>query len=592
MGDCGIMIAQAQSKEVAHDANADVGMQTTVRLPADLFLREREMCDLEMLVMGAFAPVTGYMTRRDYHSVLHTMRLTSGEVFPIPIVLPVPKSETTAAVDAENRTPSAKPQVIKLRDKVGAVIAEVHVTDIYEPNLKLEVERILGTSFEECHHPYAQHILAAHANTYYVGGRVELVRPVLHFDFARYRLSPAAVREQIKAAGWEVVVGFQTRNPMHRSHFELTRQALREASAEEGKPAQLLLTPAVGPTQPGDVEYHIRVRCYKQLLRYYGEDSVRLVLLPLAMRMAGPREAVWHAIIRRNFGCTHFIVGRDHAGPSVRMRSGEPFYGPYEAHQLLKSVQHELGIKPIFGKNMVYVEEVDSFMEDDQVPSGLHPRNISGTQFRSLLEMRQPVPSWFSFPEVVEELHKFYVPNDARGLCVYFTGLPCAGKSTLAVAVEAAIQETENENRRVTVLDADIIRRHLSRGLGFSREDRQLNVRRIGYVASEVVKHGGICLVANIAPYKEDRLFNRQLISSTGGGYIEVYVSTPLDVCESRDIKELYQKARQGVIKQFTGISDPYEVPEHPDLVVDSSADIEARVQSVLEHLRSKRWIA
>lgn len=415
-----------------------------------------------------------------------------------------------------------------------------------------------------------------------------LIHKIQHFDFLEYRLSAQQCREYIQKNNWKTVVGFQTRNPMHRSHFELTKQALAEA----GEDAKLLLTPAIGPTQPGDVEYHIRVRCYKKLLDEYGENKVKLVLLPLAMRMAGPREAVFHAIIRKNFGCTHFIVGRDHAGPSMKTSNGNPFYTPYQAHNVVKSVQDKLGIKPIFGKNMVYIEtDGGKYVQADQVPPNTPVKDISGTELRRMLQTREEIPQWYSFPEVVKELHKFYLPQNQRGFCMYFTGLPCAGKSTLATAIESKLRENESETRNITVLDADIIRTHLSKGLGFSREDRSLNIRRIGYVASEITKHGGICLVANIAPYEEDRQYNRKLIESTGGGYIETHVSTPLSVCESRDVKDLYKKARQGVIKQFTGISDPYEIPENPHIVIDSTDNIDEKVQRAIDCLRSDGWI-
>ncbi|CEL95793.1 unnamed protein product [Vitrella brassicaformis CCMP3155] len=553
-------------------------------LPSDVNLSERDMCDLEMLLMGAFSPLKGYLDRANYLSVLHNMRLTTGEVWPIPIVLPIPKSSCRPADS------SAAGQKVTLRDKLGLIIAEVKVTDVYEPDLSIEMEKVLGST--DTNHPYAQHLLAHCSDHYYVGGEVTQLHDIQRFDFKEYRLPAPEVRQMIKDKGWGTVVGFQTRNPMHRSHFELTRQALREASEETGKKAHLLLTPAVGPTQPGDVEYHIRVRCYKRLLKYYGDDSVKLVLLPLAMRMAGPREAAWHAIIRRNYGCTHFIVGRDHAGPSAKKKDGSPFYGPYEAHETLKSVQDELGIRPVFGREMVYVgEEHGGYLQRSQVPEGVPTQNISGTQQRHMLQSREPIPSWFSFPDVVEELHKFYLPFHERGFCCYFTGLPCSGKSTLAIAVEAAISENDSERRNVTILDADIIRTHLSKGLGFLREDRSMNVRRIGYVASEIVKHRGICLVANIAPYDEDRQFNRNLITSAGGGYVEVFVNTPLELCEQRDVKGLYKKARQGIIKQFTGISDPYEPPRSPELCLETTEDVSNHVQQVMDYLVANKWI-
>eukprot|EP01068_Selenidium_serpulae_P019036 Selendium_serpulae@DN6504_c0_g1_i1.p1 len=568
------------------------------RLPADIYLDERELCDLELMLMGAFKPLNGYMTREDYKSVLTDMKLKCGSVWPMPIVLPIPMK---ALVESANVPPDCSQiapvnekghQIVKLRDAVGVIVGRVTVSDLYKPDLPAEMMAVCGST--DTNHPHVKH-LSTYENCMYAGGDVCPVQPISHFDFRQYRQSADEVKAFISKNGWKNVVGFQTRNPMHRSHFELTQNAVDQVTESTGEKTNLLLTPAVGPTQPGDVEYHIRVRCYEKILPEYEKRgvNVKLIVLPLAMRMAGPREAVWHALIRRNFGCTHFIVGRDHAGPSAKTKEGKSFYGPYEAHELLKKYQGEMGVIPVFGKNMVYVGESSGgsgYCQDEKVPKGVTPKNVSGTEFRDMLQKRLPVPEWFSFPSVITELQKHYLPLHQRGLCVYFTGLPCSGKSTLAVALQERLLERPNEMRRVTVLDADIIRTHLSKGLGFSKEDRSVNVRRIGYVAYEIVKHGGVCLVANIAPYEEDRSFNRALISS-GGHYVESFVSTPLDVCEQRDIKELYKKARQGVIKQFTGISDPYETPLYAEINVDSSGELDKKIDQVFDFLKAKQFV-
>eukprot|EP01056_Protomagalhaensia_sp_Gyna25_P000564 Protomagalhaensia_sp_Gyna_25__563@NODE_1265_length_2001_cov_100_598369_g1007_i0_p1_GENE_NODE_1265_length_2001_cov_100_598369_g1007_i0NODE_1265_length_2001_cov_100_598369_g1007_i0_p1_ORF_typecomplete_len573_score85_07ATPsulfurylase/PF01747_17/7_3e78APS_kinase/PF01583_20/3_9e57PUA_2/PF14306_6/3_3e31AAA_33/PF13671_6/9_4e10KTI12/PF08433_10/0_00017AAA_18/PF13238_6/3_3e03AAA_18/PF13238_6/0_0026Zeta_toxin/PF06414_12/0_0019AAA_28/PF13521_6/0_029AAA_31/PF13614_6/0_023ParA/PF10609_9/0_036AAA_16/PF13191_6/ len=551
-----------------------------VELPRDWALDERAICDLELLLCGAMAPLSGYMNLSDYLGCLHRMRLaTNGAVWTIPIVLPIPLGAVTG-----NATPD-KNRTIKLRDFTNALVAEVKIESVFRPDLELEKEKVLG--LDNANHPYAKHLNEKHQCCLYVGGSLTRIHPIAHFDYKQYRLTPADVKTRLQERGWNQVVGFQTRNPMHRSHFELTLQALRDVAASSGEPAHLMLSPAIGPTQPGDVDFRVRVRCYERILEHYKEQPL-LVLLPIAMRMAGPREAVWHAIIRKNFGCTHFVVGRDHAGPSCTRADGSRFYGQYEAQALLSRFAPEIGINPVFAKNMVYCGPELGFCQEDQVPAGASTAMLSGTAFRRLLITRQPVPAWFCFEDVVSELHDAYQPLHQRGLCVYFTGLPCAGKSTLACALEAVLLECRLEKRRVTVLDADIIRTHLSKGLGFSRTDRSLNVRRIGYVASEIVKHGGVCLVANIAPYADDRDYNRTLIEAAGGTYIEVFVSTPLSICESRDVKELYKKARMGVIKQFTGISDPYEKPISPDIMVDSSEDINGKVTAVLNHLKTR----
>ncbi|KAF8821624.1 sulfate adenylyltransferase/adenylylsulfate kinase [Cardiosporidium cionae] len=578
---------------ISHDSNPRI-------LPLDWVIQnERIMCDLEMLLAGGFYPLKGFLGKSDYLSVLNSMRLTSGEIWPVPIVFPIPKYFDRGNMHWRHELPqkgtvtsdATLPHKMQLRDKLGTVIAEFTVTDIYEPNIELEMLKVLGTT--DTNHPYAKYLLENHRECYYLGGSVKPIKKVEHFDFTEYRCSASECRENIRQRGWEIVIGFQTRNPMHRSHFELTRKALQDVEKATGKVAHLLLTPSIGPTQIGDVDFVIRTKSYKRILSRYDVGRVVMVLLPVAMRMAGPREAVWHALIRKNFGCTHFIVGRDHAGPSSQRCDGTPFYGPYDAHDLIQSVQNELGIIPVLGKSMVFVgENHGGYVPIDKVPGICQPKSISGTQFREMLMKREEIPTWFSFPEVINELKKFYRPLCELGLCIYFTGLPCSGKSTLANAIGYSIRANEKENRKVTLLDADIIRTHLSKGLGFSRSERSLNVRRIGYVASEIVKHGGICIVANIAPYEEDRACNRaQITATSGGAYVEVYVSTPLEVCEERDIKELYRKARQGIIKQFTGISDPYQVPVNAELVINSTNDIHGKVKRIMDYLINNRWV-
>lgn len=559
-----------------------VELKDCLCLPEDIVLDERAMCDLELLVTGAVHPLKGYLDLNDYIGCLTNMRLVDGTLWTIPMVLPVPLSQVNR-IDQ----PSPKKQWLKLRNKTNALIAEVEVTSIYIPNLEFEKSSMFGKDHDS--HPYAKHINANLKDHVYVGGSIELKHSVVHFDFREYRLSPSTVKRRLEERNWKTVVGFQTRNPMHRSHYELTVQALKEVANMTGSKSHLMITPAVGPTQEEDIDYRVRVRCYENILNHYEEEPF-LVLIPLSMRMAGPREAVWHATIRKNYGCTHFIVGRDHAGPSAKRSNGSPFYGPYDAHELLKTHQEELGIVPVFGRNLVYAGEDLGYVEYDKLPEGAISQSLSGTEFRRLLMNREPVPEWFCFDDVSRELAVQFAPFHERGLCVYFTGLPCSGKSTLASALEAVLLGSRSEKRKVTVLDADIIRTHLSKGLGFSKGDRSLNVRRIGYVASEIVKHGGICLVANIAPYEEDRQYNRSMIKTAGGHYMEVHVSTPLEVCEQRDIKELYKKARSGLIKQFTGVSDPYEIPSNPELTINSSEDAAGTVMAIYEHMVGQNY--
>jgi sulfate adenylyltransferase len=387
-------------------------------------------------------------------------------------------------------------------------------------------------------------------------------------------------------------VGFQTRNPMHRSHFELTKYALEKC----GKDARLILMPVVGITQSCDVDYHVRTRCYKKLLPYY-EGKAELVLIPLSMRMAGPREAVLHAIIRKNYGCTHFIVGRDHAGPSYKKKDGTDFYGPYDAHALVEKYKADIGIEIVLSQMIVYVENLEKYLPMNEVrvggvggDGGDKVLNISGTEQRRLLKTGAEIPAWFSFPEIVEELRLEYRMLNKRGLCIYLTGLSGSGKSTVANFLMEKIMENEKE-RKITMLDADVVRTNLSKGLGFSREDRSTNVRRIGYVCSEIVKHGGIAIVANIAPYEDDRKYNREMIEGAGGTYVECFIDTTLEKCEERDVKGLYALARKGIIKEFTGISDPYERPVNAEIVINGEMNLDVIIGEIIEWLNKKELL-
>ena len=550
-----------------------------------LTLEDRYLCDLDMLLLGGFSPLEGFLGEEDYVSVVEKCRLANGVLWSMPIVLPVSLIDHERLKEVDN---------ILLKDKTGLPIAVLEVgASKYKPDLLKECVNVYGT--DDTNHPYVKIVMGLD-DCYYYGGRVIKIRDVVHYDFVENRLSAKESRDMIAEKGWKTVVGFQTRNPMHRSHFELTKFAVKEA----GEDAKLLLTPVVGVTQPCDVNYHVRVRCYQKLMPYYAKGIDRdrieaeLVLLPLSMRMAGPREALWHAQIRKNYGCTHFIVGRDHAGPSYKKKTGESFYGPYDAHKILTQYKDELGVEIILSKMIVYIDGVYKPENEICVEDNKRIMNISGTEQRRLLNDGAEIPDWFSFPEIVEELRFEYKHINRRGLCLYFTGLSGSGKSTLANCVMQKIMESE-KHRNISLLDADIIRTHLSKGLGFSREDRSANVRRIGYVSSEIVKHNGIVIVANIAPYASDRAANRELISGgtdgCSGNYVEIYVKTSLEICEKRDVKGLYKLAREGKIKEFTGISDPYEEPEGAEIVVDGGDDLGVIVDKIVEWLNSKEYI-
>ncbi len=511
-------------------------------------LTERQLCDVELLLNGAFSPLEGFLNQDDYDSVAKTMRLTSGVLWPMPITLDV-SDEFAASIKSGDK--------VALRDLEGIIIATMEVGDIWTPDKKAEAESVYGSTDET--HP-AVHYLNNIANSVYVGGRLSGIAPPTHFDFKHLRDTPAEMRDRLEKLGWSKVVAFQTRNPMHRAHQELT---LRAASDVE---ANLLIHPVVGMTKPGDVDHFTRVRCYEHLLKRYPEQTTMLSLLPLAMRMGGPREAMWHSIIRKNFGCTHLIIGRDHAGPGKDSK-GKDFYGPYEAQDLLREHAEELGITMVPFQLMVFAENraqyvlIDDTNDDDTV------LNISGTELRRRLAEGLDIPEWFSFPEIVEELRRTHPPRHKQGYTVFFTGLSGAGKSTIANALLTKLMELGG--RPVTLLDGDIVRKNLSSELGFSKEHRDINVTRIGYVASEITKNGGIAICAPIAPYAGVRRIVRETVSPVGG-FIEVHVSTPLEVCEERDRKGLYARARAGIIKEFTGISDPYEIPENAEMVIDT----------------------
>jgi len=513
-------------------------------------LTPRQICDLELILNGGFSPLQGFMSKADYGGVCENMRLANGTLWPIPITLDV----------SEELAGGLKPGTpLVLRDLEGVMLAVLHVEDVWKPDLEAEAERVFGTSNPE--HPGVDYVLNQ-TKPCCVGGRLEGVEFPRHYDYKEFRLTPAQLRERFASMGWRRVVAFQTRNPMHRAHQELTFRAVKE------RDANLLIHPVVGMTKPGDVDHYTRVRCYRSVLSYYPRNTAMLSLLPLAMRMGGPREAVLHAIIRKNHGCTHLIVGRDHAGPGSDSK-GNPFYGPYDAQDLLQQHQEELGIEMVPFKMMVYLPDRDEYAPEDEVEAGTPTKSLSGTELRDRLATGRDIPSWFSFPEVVQELRNSHPERSRQGFTVFFTGLPSSGKSTVANVL--LVKLLEMGGRPVTLLDGDIVRKNLSSELGFSKAHRDLNILRIGYVASEITKNGGIAICAPIAPYDSIRREVRKTIGPLGG-FILVHVATPVEVCEQRDRKGLYAKARAGIIKEFTGISDPYEEPADAELVLDTTA--------------------
>ena len=533
-------------------------------------LTQRQLCDLELLLTGAFSPLKTFMGRPDYEAVRDDMRMTDGTLWPIPIALDV-----TAEIAAQLHDGSH----LALRDPEGVALAILHVTYVWQPDLMLEAEAVYGTVNRG--HPSVAMLLDSN-RPYYVAGELEGLQVPGHYDYGDLRHTPAELRAMFQQHGWRQIVAFQTRNPLHRAHFELTLRAAKQVEAN------LLIHPVVGMTKPGDVDHYTRVRCYQAIMPSYPPGTAMLSLLPLAMRMGGPREALLHAIIRRNYGATHLIVGRDHAGPG-KDSAGRPFYGPYDAQEMVRLYEDELGVQMVPFQEMVYVEDRDTYMPDDEVPKGARVLSISGTEQRRRLNEGSELPSWFTPPAVAAELRRSYPPRAKQGFSLFFTGLSGSGKSTIANVV--LVKLLEIGGRPVTLLDGDIVRRHLSSELGFSKEHRDLNIRRIGFVASEIAGNGGIAICAPIAPYDATRKEVRHMVEERGG-FVLIHIATPIEVCEERDRKGLYAKARAGILKEFTGVSDPYERPTDAEIVIDTTGVTPAEAaQQIILHLEREGYI-
>ncbi len=536
------------------------------RLPS-IQLSARSLCDLELLATGAFSPLDRFMGRADYRRVVEDMRLADGTVFPIPITLPAPEGATVRVG-----------QSIALRTPANDLVAVMTVEEAYDWDLRHEAAGVYGTT--DARHPLVAE-MHGWGRTYLSGPLTVLALP-RHYDFVELRLTTRQVRAALARLGYASVVAFQTRNPMHRVHEELTKRAAAEVDGA------LLIHPVVGLTRPGDVDHYTRVRTYRLLVRHhYDPRRTVLSLLPLAMRLGGPREAVWHAIIRRNHGANHLVVGRDHAGPGLDS-AGKPFYGPYDAQELLQRFEAEVGVRMVPFKELVYLPHEDRYEETDRVPAGTVTASISGTQVRTeYLAHGRTLPEWFTRPETAAILAEVSPPRHRQGFCVWFTGLSGAGKSTIAELLTLVLLE---HGRQVTLLDGDVVRTHLSKGLGFSKDDRDTNIRRIGFVAAEIVRHHGAVLCAAVSPYRAARGECRALVGEDR--FVLVYVDTPLEVCEQRDTKGMYAKARRGEIRGFTGIDDPYEPPLDADLVLTTTdCAPEDNARRVITHLAARGWL-
>ena len=532
----GTLVNLIVSGEERDELIKEAGAYPTVRLTP------RQMHDVELLAVGAFSPLDRFMGQDDYQSVMEKMTLSDGTIWPIPVTLTIDKDDLPEQADW-----------VTLRDVHNQIIAVMRIEEIFRFNWKEEADKVYGT--QDLKHPIVSEM--AGWGDLCLSGELKVLNLPSYDDFVELRLTPAETRERLEKMGNANVVAFQTRNPMHRVHEELTKRASKQVGGS------LLIHPVVGMTKPGDVDHYTRVRIYKALVDNYYDDKTMLALLPLAMRMGGPREAVWHAIIRRNYGVNHFIVGRDHAGPGDDS-TGKPFYGPYDAQELLKSVEDQVGVKMVPFELMVYLPDEDRYELVSQVPQGANVATISGTQVRDdYLAKGIILPEWFSRKETSEILIEAHPPLHKQGFCIWFTGLSGAGKSTIAKHLVNMLQEY---GRNPTVLDGDVVRTHLSKGLGFSKEDRDTNILRISFVAGEIVRHTGSVICAAISPYRQARREARKMVPE--GHFIEIFVDTPLEVCEERDIKGLYARAREGILKNFTGIDDPYEEPIEPEVHV------------------------
>jgi len=543
--------------------------ETAINLK-DIICDDRQLCDLELLASGAFSPLNGFMNRDDYESVLDRMRLQNDILWPIPICLSVNKLQVKSLEGGQS---------VCLRDQEGFLIAIMHIEDIWKIDKEKEAQKIFKTM--DLKHQGVNYLFKE-GRDFYIGGKIEVISLPLHFDFKQLRMTPFEIRNIYEKLGWHRIVGFKTRHPIHKAQYEITINAMRQAKAN------LLILSVAPKISLGDFDHYTRVRCYRSVVCNYPSDSYLLNLLPFALRMSGARDAILDMIIARNFGCTHFIIGKDHASPELNIKE-KSFYEAYEARDIAKKYSNEIGVEIISCEEMVYLPFEDEYRSINQVPENIQTLSLSGFDIRKRIISGKNIPKWATFPEVIEQLQNAYPPPKMQGFTIFLTGLSGAGKSTIAKVLYSRF--LEKGTRPVSLLDGDIVRQNLSSELSFSKEHRDINVRRIGFVASLITKNRGIAVCAPIAPYSETRNKIRKIIESYGG-FIQVYVATPIDECEKRDRKGMYAKARAGLIKGFTGVDDPYEIPESSEIEIDTTnLTPDEAAQEIMLYLGQKGYI-
>jgi sulfate adenylyltransferase len=546
---------------IVADDEAEALRRRAASLPF-LTLDSRELADLELLAIGAASPLTGFLGSTDYASVVERMRLADGTVWPLPFTLAVPD---------EARERVKRGAEVALHDAAGRLWGVIEVTDAFARDPLHEARRVYGT--EDPAHPGVAYLLARPRTL--AGGPVRVLPLPEDQPFAAHRLTPRALRAAIAERGWTRVAGFQTRNPIHRAHEHLTKLALEFADG-------LVVHPLVGETKGDDVPAAVRFQAYETLLdAYYPRERTLLAAFPAAMRYAGPREALFHALARKNYGITHLIVGRDHAGVGR-------YYGPYEAQQIFDRFDPaEIGVAPLLFEPTFYCHACDTLASSRTCPHDETARlELSGTRVREVLRGGGRLPVKFTRPEVAEVLRAHYqgghgdgpgsgppapaaAAPSSGGYIVWFTGLSGAGKTTLAQALKARLGDA----RPVEILDGDEVRTYLSKGLGFGKEDRDTNIRRIGYVARLLARNGVAVVTAAISPYREVRDEVRRLAEADGIPFVEVFASASVEALAGRDVKGLYEKALRGEIAHFTGVSDPYEPPLQPEVTAHSDQE-------------------